>query len=193
MKNKTKVVVATTNVGKLQEFCAILSNFEIVSAADAGFLDDIEETGQTFLANALLKAETVCKALGLPALGDDSGLCVDALGGAPGIYSARYSGQGMPANRQLLLKNLNGNINRKAHFTCAIALVFPDGRKYTAEGQTYGEITTEEKNYGNGFGYDCLFFSHELGKTFAEATPEEKNAVSHRGRALHNLLLKLKD
>lgn len=191
IENKTRIVVATTNQGKLQEIRSILSNFEIVSAVDIGFLDDVEETGTTFVENARLKAMTVCQAVGLPVLGDDSGLCVDALGGAPGIYSARYSGQGVPANRKLLLKNLKGEIKRSAHFNCAVALVFPDGREYIAEGQTYGEITTEEKNDGNGFGYDCLFYSHELGKTFAEATADEKNAVSHRGRALHNLLLKL--
>lgn len=190
MKNKIKIVAATTNAGKLKEFRDILSDFDVVTVADVGFFDEIEENGQTFIENARLKAKTVCEAVGLPTLGDDSGLCVDALGGAPGIYSARYSGQGVPANRKLLLKNLQGEINRSAHFNCAVALVFPDGREYVAEGQTYGEITTEETNGGNGFGYDCLFYSHELGKTFAEASADEKNAVSHRGRALHNLLLK---
>ena len=189
---KTKIVAATSNMGKLKEMREILDDYEIVGAADVGFHDDIEETGTTFSENALLKARTVCRATGLPALGDDSGLCVDALGGAPGIYSARYSGQGMAANRQLLLKNLAGQDNRKAHFNCAVALVFPDGREYTANGQTFGQITMTEQNVGqNGFGYDCLFFSDELGKTFGEATPEEKNSVSHRGRALQNLLAKL--
>lgn len=184
---KTKIVVATTNAHKLEEMQNILTDFEIVSAAEVGFHDDVEETGKTFLENALLKARAVCRATGLPALGDDSGLCVDALNGAPGIYSARYSGQGTSANRQLLLKNLQGQTNRAAHFNCAVALVFPDGREYTAEGQTFGVITTEPQGE-NGFGYDCLFYSNELGKTFAMATAAEKNAVSHRGRALYNLL-----
>ncbi|MBQ7973389.1 MAG: RdgB/HAM1 family non-canonical purine NTP pyrophosphatase [Clostridia bacterium] len=192
-KNKINVVVATTNVGKLQEIRDILKDYDIVSVADVGFSDDVEETGQTFMENALLKARTVCKAVGLPTIGDDSGLCVDALGGAPGIFSARYSGQGVPSNRQLLLKNLLGVENRTAHFNCAVALVFPDGREYTAEGQTYGVITEEESCGGNGFGYDCLFYSNDLGKTFAEATAEEKHTVSHRGRALQNLLVKLED
>lgn len=189
---KTKLVAATTNAGKLKDLRAILTDFEIVSAADVGFCDDVEETGKTFMENALLKARTVCRATGLPALADDSGLCVDALNGAPGIYSARYSGQGVMANRQLLLKNLQGQTNRAAHFHCAVALVYPDGREYTAEGETHGVITTEERGQG-GFGYDCLFFSHDLGKTFGSATHEEKNAVSHRGRALKQLLAALKN
>ena len=184
---KTKVVVATSNSGKLVEMRGILSDYEIVGATEVGFHDDVEETGKTFVENALLKARTVCHATGLPAIGDDSGLCVDALNGAPGIYSARYSGQGQAANRQLLLKNLQGESNRKAYFNCAVALVFPDGREYIAEGQTCGSIATEEQGTG-GFGYDSLFISDDLGKTFALATAEEKNAVSHRGRALQKLL-----
>ena len=192
IKSKTKIVVATTNQGKLKEIRSILSDYEIVSAADVGFMDDVEETGATFVENARLKAKTVCKAVGLPVLGDDSGLCVDVLDGAPGVYSARYSGQGVVANRKLLLENLQGQKNRKAHFCCAMVLVFPDGHEIVVEGRTDGEITTAETNGGNGFGYDCLFYSDELGKTFAEASADEKNAVSHRGKALHNLLLKLK-
>ena len=140
---KTKIVVASSNAGKIAEIREILSNYDVVSAAEVGFNDEIAETGQTFLENALIKAWTVCKATGLAALGDDSGLCVDALNGAPGIFSARYSGQGVVANRKLLLKNLSGQNNRKAYFNCAVALVFPDGCEYTAEGQTYGAITTE--------------------------------------------------
>ena len=186
---KIKVVAATTNPGKLAEMRKILKDYEIISAAEAGFHDDVVENGTTFLENALIKARTVCHATGLPALGDDTGLCVDALNGAPGIYTSRYSGKGEAANRQLLLKNLQGQQNRKAHFNCAVALVFPDGREFTAEGQTYGTITNEETGNGlKGFGYDCLFLSDDLGKTFAEVTTEEKNAVSHRGRALQNLL-----
>lgn len=187
---KNKIVVATTNAGKLRDIRTLFTDYEIVSAAEAGFHDEIDETGATFMENALLKARTVCRTTGLPTLADDSGLCVDALDGAPGLYSARWSGQGMVANRQLLLQKLQGQTNRAAHFCCAVVLVYPDGREYTAEGQTHGVITTEEKGQ-NGFGYDCLFLSDDLGKTFGEATPAEKNAVSHRGRALKNLLEKM--
>ena len=193
IKNKLKIVAATTNAGKLKEMRNILSDFDVVSAADVGYFDDVEETGTTFMENALLKARAASRAIGLPVLGDDSGLCVDALNGEPGIYSARYSGKGMVENRQSLLKNLQGKSNRAAHFTCAMALVFPDGREYTVEGLTYGIIATEEQGGANGFGYDCLFVSDDLGKPFSMATAEEKNAISHRGRALQNLLSKLQN
>ena len=190
IKNKIKIVAATTNAGKLKEFRDILSDFDVVTVADVGFFDEIEENGQTFIENARLKAKTVCEAVGLPTLGDDSGLCVDALGGAPGIYSARYSGQGVPANRKLLLKNLQGEINRSAHFNCAVALVFPDGREYVAEGQTYGEITTEETNGGNGFGYDKIF-KLENDKIVSQLSNDEKNQISARSKAAKLLLEKL--
>ena len=178
-----KIVAATGNAHKLREIREILPAFEIISLSEAGFSGEIEETGNSFLENALLKARTVAHALQLPALADDSGLCVDALGGAPGIFSARYSGGGDKENRALLLKNLEGKTDRSAHFTCAVALVFPEGRELTAEGKTYGRILGKERGE-NGFGYDPLFYSEELKKSFAEATEEEKNAVSHRGRAL---------
>ena len=190
---KFKIVVATTNAGKLSEIRAVLSDYDVISAADAGFVDDVEETGTTFIENALLKARAVCQATGMVALGDDSGLCVDALNGEPGIYSARYSGQGMAENRQLLLKKLQGETNRRAHFICTMALVFPDGKELTVEGKTHGIIATEEQGGGNGFGYDCLFISDELGKAFSVAAAEEKNAVSHRGKALHILLKQIKN
>lgn len=181
-----KLVAATGNQHKLKEIREILTDYEIISAREAGFEGDVEETGTTFLENALLKAHAVCAATGLPALADDSGLCVEALGGAPGVYSARYSGGGDAENRALLLKNLHGVGNRGAYFSCAIALVFPDGREFTSEGRSYGTIIEEERG-SNGFGYDPLFLSNELKKTFAEASEEEKNAVSHRGRALRAL------
>lgn len=190
---KFKIVVATTNAGKLSEIRAVLSDYDVISAADAGFVDDVEETGTTFIENALLKARAVCQATGMVALGDDSGLCVDALNGEPGIYSARYSGQGMAENRQLLLKKLQGETNRRAHFVCTMALVFPDGKELTVEGKTHGIIATEEQGGGNGFGYDCLFISDELGKAFSLASEDEKNAVSHRGKALHILLKQIKN
>lgn len=181
-----KVVAATGNAHKLQEMRQILQGIELLSLKDVGFSGEIEETGQSFLENALIKARTVASALHLPALADDSGLCVDALGGLPGIFSARYSGGGDRENRALLLKNLKGVEDRSAHFCCAVALVFPDGRACTAEGRTFGVILDRERGTG-GFGYDPLFYSHELNMTFAEASEEQKNAVSHRGRALNAL------
>ena len=185
-----KIVIATHNQNKLREIREILTGHEILSAEEAGFSDDVEETGTTFAENARLKAEAVCRATGLPALADDSGLCVDALGGAPGVFSARYSGGGSAENRKKLLKSLHGVENRAAHFACAVCLAFPDGQEMTAEGKTYGQILTEERGAG-GFGYDSLFFSDDLGVSFAEAGEEENNAVSHRGRALRALAAKL--
>lgn len=183
---KEKAVLASSNRHKLEEFRAILRDWEIVFASEAGFTDDVEETGATFAENAELKARAVCKALGVPAIADDSGLCVDALGGAPGVYSARYSGGGDKENRDLLLKNMADVEERRACFVSAIAFVFPDGKIIRAEGRTYGEILREERG-GHGFGYDCLFWSDDLKKSFGEATEEEKNSVSHRGRALRAL------
>ncbi len=180
------LVAATGNTHKLKEIRAIFSGHTVLSEREAGFFGEPEETGATFLENALIKARAVCEATGLPALADDSGLCVQALGGAPGVRSARYSGGGDAENRTLLLKNLQGVCDRRARFCCAVALVFPDGRTLTAEGETAGTIAREERGEG-GFGYDSLFVSDDLGKTFAEASEQEKNAVSHRGRALKAL------
>lgn len=184
------IVAATGNAHKLKEFRAILKGWSVLSAKEAGFFGDVEETGATFAQNAELKARAVCEATGFAALADDSGLCVEALGGAPGVYSARYSGGDDADNRGLLLKNMEGVENRRAYFACAIALAFPDGELITAEGRTYGEIMREERGT-NGFGYDCLFFSEDLQKSFGEASDEEKNGVSHRGRALSALEEKL--
>ncbi len=189
MENKQRLVVASGNAHKLREIAEIFTQFEVVSQKELGFLDEVEETGETFMENALIKARAAAKALQLPVLADDSGLCVDALDGAPGVYSARYSGGhgDDKANRALLLKNMKGKENRRAHFTSALALVYPDGRELTAEGYTYGDILEEEQGTG-GFGYDPLFMSEDLGKTFGLATAEEKNSVSHRGRSLKILL-----
>ncbi len=182
-----RLVVATGNKGKLAEMRAILSDWVILSAKEAGFFEEVEETGATFMENAELKARAVCAFTHLPTLADDSGLCVDALGGAPGIYSARYSGGTSADNRALLLKNMQGKENRNAHFTCALALCFPDGKILRVEGETHGKILTQEEGE-NGFGYDPLFFSDDLQKSFGLATDEEKNTVSHRGRALDKLV-----
>ena len=189
---KEKLVVATGNAHKLREIAQIFTEYEIVSQKQAGFDEDVEETGVTFVENALIKARAASKALGVIALADDSGLCVDALGGAPGVYSARYCGWhgDDKANRDLLLKNLASEKNRCAYFESAIALVYPDGREVVAQGRTHGKILFEEVGE-NGFGYDCLFFSDDLQKSFAVATAEEKNSVSHRYRALCELKTKL--
>ncbi len=200
MTEKT-IVAATGNAHKLREFREILTGFTILSQREAGFCGEVEETGETFAENALLKARAVSAATGLPALADDSGLCVDALGGAPGVYSARYSARrgfcGTDPkktdenNRLCLLRDLSGAADRRAHFCCAVALVFPDGREFTAEGSAQGTILQEERGEG-GFGYDSLFWSEELGMTFASANEVQKNAVSHRGRALRALAERLK-
>ncbi len=186
---KMRLVVASGNAHKLREIAEIFTDFEVVSQKQMGFDGDVEETGETFAENALIKARAACETLGVMALADDSGLCVDALNGAPGVYSARYCGyHGSDAeNRAVLLKNMQGVENRSAHFTSAIALVYPDGRELTAEGSTYGRILEAEQGEG-GFGYDCLFFSDDLQKAFGEASAEEKNAVSHRFRALQAML-----
>ena len=182
---KKKLVVATGNAHKLREIAQIFPEYEVISQKQAGFFEDVEETGATFIDNALIKARAACKALGLPVLADDSGLCVDALGGAPGVYSARYCGHhgDDKGNRMLLLDHMRGKTDRTAYFCCAIAIVAPDGQEWTAEGRTMGRILTEEEG-GGGFGYDHIFCSDDLQKSFGVATAEEKNAVSHRYRAL---------
>ena len=185
---KQRLVVATGNAHKLKEIAEIFTDFEVVSQKEMGFCEDVEETGSTFMENALIKARAASKALQCMAMADDSGLCVEALNGAPGVLSARYSGGhgNDKANRDLLLKNLEGKENRRAYFNCAVAIVYPDGREITAEGRTYGNILKEEMGDG-GFGYDCIFESEDLHKSFGLATSEEKNSVSHRFRALQAL------
>ena len=189
---KQTLVVATGNAHKLEEIAQIFTQYHVVSQKQMGFDEDVEETGVTFAENALIKARAAAKALNMLTLADDSGLCVDALNGAPGVYSARYCGRhgDDAANRVLLLKNLQNESNRRAYFACAVALVYPDGREIVAEGKTHGEILHAECGNG-GFGYDSLFFNDDLQKSFGEATAEEKNSVSHRYRALQALLGKL--
>ena len=187
-QKKQRLVVATGNMHKLREIAEIFTDFEVVSQKEMGFDEDVEETGVTFAENALIKARAASKALNCIALADDSGLCVDALGGAPGVHSARYCGYhgDDQKNRDLLLENMQGVENRAAHFTSAIALVYPNGREVVVEGHTYGKILYEETGTG-GFGYDCLFESDDLKKSFGVATAEEKNSVSHRFRGLQKL------
>lgn len=189
-----KLAIATNNAHKLSEIRAILGDsFEqLLSLKDLGIDVDVEETGTTLEENALLKARTICDICKLPTLADDTGLMVDALDGAPGVYSARYAGEAHSDanNRALLLKNLEGKDSRRAHFSTVIAICYPNGDFITANGRVEGSILNEERGI-EGFGYDSLFYSDELGKTFAQATPEEKNSVSHRSRALHAMLEKL--
>lgn len=182
-----KFVLASHNPGKLAEMQSILSGYgvEVVSPAEVGVSLEVEETGGTFGENAMLKAKAYCEASGLPAIADDSGLCVDALNGGPGVYSARYGGEDLDDRGRcmLLLSNLRGQTTRAAHFSCAIACAFPDGRTLTAEGRCDGAIAFAPLGDG-GFGYDPLFLLTEKGKTFGQLSPEEKSAVSLRGKAL---------
>ncbi len=190
MEQKTAIVVASGNAHKIDEIGDILKGYKIISMKDAGFDGDIVEDGKTFKENALIKARTVAEALHVTALADDSGLCVDVLGGAPGIYSARFSGEGDAGNRALLLKRLEGLDDRRAHFECAVCMYSPGGKTLFGVGKTYGRILFEERG-DNGFGYDSLFYSDDLEKSFGEASEEEKNGVSHRFRALEDLRSKL--
>ena len=165
---------------------------EVVSPAALGIPVDVEETGTTFLENALLKAKAICRAANLPAIADDSGLCVDALNGAPGVYSARYGGEGLDDRGRcmLLLNSMRGATTRAAHFSCAVACVFPNGDTLTAEGRCDGSIAYAPLGDG-GFGYDPVFLLPGTGKTFGQLSQEEKSAVSHRGKALKEFAGKL--
>ena len=189
-----KFVLATHNPNKIREMGAILGQFgvEVVSPKDLGITVDVEETGSTFAENAMLKAKAICKAADLPAIADDSGLCVDALNGAPGVYSARYGGEGLDdrGRYMLLLSSLRGAPTRAAHFACAVACAFPNGDTLTAEGRCDGSIAYAPLGEG-GFGYDPVFLLPGTGKTFGQLTQEEKSAVSHRGRALKDFAGKL--
>lgn len=194
MRNKKlpqKIVVASGNAGKIEEFKQLLPDVEFISMREAGFYGDPEENGSTFKENAYIKAKAVYDALKLPTIADDSGLCVDALGGAPGIYSARFSGGDFADNRALLLKRMENVPCRTAHFTCAVCYIDENGKPLFGEGYTEGKILFEEIG-SKGFGYDSLFYSYDLNKSFGDADEEEKNSVSHRHRALADLFEKLK-
>lgn len=182
-----KLVLASKNPHKLAELREILSEqgVEVLLESDAGVDIDVEETGTTFEENAFLKAHAVMEATGLPAVADDSGLMVDALNGAPGVYSARYGGPELDdAGRyRLLLENMRGMLDRRCKFVSCICCCFPNGDAVTARGECQGTLAYAPKG-ADGFGYDPIFFVPGLKKTFAELTPQEKNAVSHRGAAL---------
>ena len=189
-----KLVLASKNAKKLKEMNEILSGMgvEVCSQADAGVDVDVEETGTTFEENSRLKAQAVMEASGLPAIADDSGLCVDALNGAPGVYSARYGGEGLDdAGRyRLLLSSMPAGKPRTAKFVSVITCCFPNGDVLTARGECPGTIAFAPMGEG-GFGYDPVFFLPKLKKTFAQLSPEEKNAISHRGKALGAFQAKL--
>ena len=190
------IVIASNNKHKIKEFREIIKDYNILSLEGIGYYDDIEEDGKTFEENSLIKARNVHEylennGLNYIVIADDSGLCVDSLDGAPGIYSARYSGVhgNDQANRDKLLKELEGK-DRSAYFSCTIVVYYPDETYKTFVGKTYGKITKEE--LGNKeFGYDCIFYSDDLKKTFGEATEEENNSVSHRSRAIKEMLKEL--
>lgn len=189
-----KVILASKNPHKLTELSAILSQhgFEIALESEYGLDIDVDETGTTFEENSLLKAEAVMKASGLPVLADDSGLMVDALDGAPGVYSARYGHKSSDGERtEFLLENMKDvpDGKRTAKFVCVITCLWPDGRKIVARGECPGVITREVHGK-NGFGYDPVFYLPELGMTYAELPSEQKNAISHRARALQEFCRK---
>ncbi len=181
------IVLATRNEGKIREFRRILADFpiEIKSLGDFGPIPDVVEDGETFEDNAVIKARHTARILGLPAIADDSGLEVAALGGAPGIKSARYAGEAADdrGKNLKLLNALEGIEDRKARFVCVLAIAVPRGPALIYEGICEGAIALEMKG-GNGFGYDPVFYFPPLGKTFAELSADEKNRVSHRGKAL---------
>ena len=185
-----RFIIASNNKNKLREIKDILSGLgaEAVSQSEAGLQFEAEETGDTFEENAMIKAKAACDALGEPAIADDSGLVVDALGGEPGVYSARYGGKSCnsdPERTALLLRNMEGIGDRTARFVSCIACVFPNGDAVPARGECRGEIALKPRGE-NGFGYDPVFLIPNSGKTMAELSAQEKNAVSHRGNALRS-------
>ena len=183
-----KLVLASDNAHKLAEFRELFGSMdvELISKKESGFTDEVEENGTTFEENAFIKAEAVMRATGLPAIADDSGLCVDALNGDPGVRSARYTGDHADSDEdrfRLVLKNMEGVKDRTARFVSALCCVFPNGDRICARGECPGWILTAPRG-DQGFGYDPIFRPEGFDCSMAEMTMEEKNAVSHRGRAL---------
>lgn len=184
------LIIASNNKHKIKEIKTILHDkFDaILSLEEAAIKCDPEENGATFIENALIKVNEIAKHTACAVLGDDTGLCVNALNGEPGVRSARYAGEHDNAkNRAKLLAELQKATDRTAHFSTAVALRYPDGKIVTAEGRVDGYIL-EREDGTNGFGYDSLFYCPEIGKSFGVASDSEKNSVSHRARALSNLL-----
>lgn len=191
-----KVVLASNNKGKLRELGALLEPLAIELHPQGEFdVPEAEEPFNTFLENCLDKARNAARHTGLPAIADDSGICVDALGGAPGVHSARFAGEPKSdrRNNEKLVQSLAGNSNRKAHYTCVLVAVrsADDPEPIIAEGRWYGEVIDHPQGEG-GFGYDPYFFIPEAGQTAAELSAEEKNAVSHRGQAMAKLVEEMK-
>lgn len=195
MSPKTRVVLATRNKGKIAELHALLADLgvDVLGLGDFPEIGEIPETGATFLENARLKAQAVCQATGCISLADDSGLCVDALGGAPGVYSARYAGEhACDADNNAKLLAAMADVpepQRACRFVCVMVAAAPDGRELTAQGVWEGRLAATPAGQA-GFGYDPLFLDPDLGRTAAELTPDEKNARSHRGKALADLVAK---
>ncbi|MDO5478332.1 MAG: RdgB/HAM1 family non-canonical purine NTP pyrophosphatase [Clostridia bacterium] len=189
-----RLIMATNNQGKVKELSALLSSdFEVLTLKEAGFEIEVEEDGTTFTENAVKKALETYKITKTPSIGDDSGLCVEALSGAPGIYSARWAGEGATQDELIgkLHSELSEKENKNAKFVSVIALAFSEDDIVIAEGECHGIIIDEKRGTG-GFGYDPVFYVPSLGKTFSELTIEEKNKISHRANALFALCDKLK-
>ncbi len=195
MSDKPILLVATGNIGKLKEIKSILTDYQVMGAKEAGLSFDAEENGADFCDNALIKAQALKSLTGHAVLADDSGLCVDALDGAPGVYSARYAGENATdgANIDKLLGALSEipDEKRTARFRCSMCLIKEDGEILFGEGACEGKILFARDGEG-GFGYDPVFYSFDLNESFGTLSSEQKNSVSHRKRALEDLLLKLK-
>ncbi len=180
-----KIVLATYNKHKLLEIKSLIGNsdIELVCLDDIGFNEEIVEDGKSFIENALIKAETIYEKYKIPTLADDSGICIDALGGKPGIYSARFAGENTNSQdkNKIIIEMLEGKLNRNAHYTCALAYV-TENEKFIIEKYCHGTIIEKETGI-NGFGYDPIFYLESYGKTLGEITLQEKNKISHRGKA----------
>lgn len=182
------IIFATQNQNKLNEVKAMLQDFKILGLKEMDYLDDIPETGTTFYENARLKVEFIYEKFGLDCFSDDSGLSIDALDGDPGVYSSRYAGEPADTNKNIekVLTEMKGKTNRQAHFITVIAMQW-EGRLFYFEGKVFGTIT-EDKRGTNGFGYDPIFIPNGFNRTFAEMTREEKAEISHRGKAVQQLI-----
>lgn len=191
-----KFVLASKNEGKLREIKSMLSkyNLEVCLESDIGVDIEVEETGDTFEDNSMLKASAVMKATGIPSIADDSGLCIDALGGQPGVYSARFGGETTDYNTKCntILSMMADAKDRSAHFECVISCYFPNGDIIVAHGECHGKIAHKPAGY-NGFAYDMIFIPDGYDKTFAELEAEEKNKISHRGKAIKDFEDKLRE
>ena len=189
-----KYVLATANEGKIREMREVLAalDIEVISRNDIGIDITVEETGSTFYENAMLKASAICEASGLPSIADDSGLVVETLGGEPGLYSSTYGGEALNNEDRcgFLLKKMENMEQRGAKFVCTIVCLYPDGNVISAQGECEGEIVYSPRG-NNGFGYDPVFSPNGTGKTMAELTHDEKNAISHRGKALREFARQL--